>query len=92
MKISKERLELWQAAITPLDTAELRARYAARDIPRAATVRDIDTRYRFDLLNAAVMLGRLTWADVFGDGMNDAHRLTALRQIVPAIDTAEVTA
>lgn len=92
MKISKERLEVWRAAITPLDTAELRARYAARDIARAATVRDIDTRYRFDLLNTAVMLGRLTWADVFGDGMNDAHRLTALRQIVPAIETAGVTA
>ena len=86
MKITAQRLERWRAAITPLDTPELRAKYAARDIPRAHTVRDINRRYRFDLFGWALLRGEITSADAH-DGLNDAHRETALRRIIPDIDS-----
>jgi hypothetical protein len=86
MKVDKDILKRWREAIAPLDTPELRARYIARDIPRAHTVKDIDVRYKFDLLWATVNSGGLTYRDL--DGYNDAHILTALGRIVPKLVAA----
>lgn len=86
MKIDKDILERWREAISPLDTPELRALYLARDIPRAHTVKDIDIRYRFDLLWATVNSGAMTYRDL--DGYNDTHIATALGRIVPKLVAA----
>lgn len=76
----RDHLDALREAIAPLDTAERRARYAARDIPRGDLVQDIDKRYRFDLFYAARAYTLLP------DDVADAHIDTALRRIVPAID------
>ena len=79
MKINAPTLAALAAAIAPLDTPERRARYARRDIPRGHLVRDIDRRYRFDLLYAARAYSLLP------DDITDAHIDTALRRIVPSL-------
>ena len=86
MKVGKDTLERWREAIAPLDTPELRARYLARDIPRAHTVKDINVRYKFDLLWATVNSGGITYRDL--DGYNDTHISTALGRIVPKLVAA----
>lgn len=74
MRVDTVTLEAMRAAIAPLDTPERRARYVARDFPRADMVRDIDARYRWDLFYAA---------RVFPEGLTDARHIdTALRRIV----------
>ena len=64
------------ARIAPLDTPERRARYIAGDFPRAAAVKDLDTRYRWDLFYAARPY------DLIPEGFTDARIDTALRRIV----------
>ena len=86
MKVDKQTLERWREAIAPLDTPELRARYIARDIPRAHTVKDIDVRYAHDLLWATVNNKGIALCEVWT--MNDAHIATALRRIVPKLVAA----
>lgn len=53
MKISADAVATLRAAIEPLDTAELRETYRARDFPRADRVKDLDKRYRWNLTYAA---------------------------------------
>lgn len=84
MKVSPEHREAIARAIRPFDTAETRARYVARDIPRADTVRDIDRRYRWDLLWAAVDSGRASYAMI--RDYKDAHVDTVLRQCVAPLE------
>lgn len=81
-KITGDNLETIRAAVAPLDTAETRERYRRRDIPRAEAVKDIDTRYRWDLFYAAGSW-RLLPTD---NDYNSAHITTALRAIVPALE------
>ena len=54
MKMSPEALSELRSALEPIDTPELRARYIARDILNGAAVKDIDKRYRWDLLSMAL--------------------------------------
>jgi len=70
-------------AVAPFDTAELRAKYAARQIPRANTVRDISKRYRWDLYYLAISGGRLSYDTL--RGLNDSHVDTVLRAVVPVL-------
>jgi hypothetical protein len=84
MKISAEALETLHGAIAPHDTAERRAAYLSGNFPRSHTVKDLDKRYRHDLLRAVpspwicdVLYGEL--------GMNDSHIDTALRRIIPPL-------
>lgn len=83
MRVNKDILEKWRAAIAPLDTPELRAKYISRDIPRADTVKDINTRYRFDLLWAAIDTGKIPHHEA--ETYADMPLSTALRRIVPAL-------
>lgn len=83
MKIPQYTFERWREAIAPLDTPELRARYLARDIPRAHTVRDINVRYKFDLLWSAIDSGKIAYGET--NGYNSAHISTALGRIVPKL-------
>lgn len=80
MKVTKEHQKILRDMITPLDTDENRDRYRKRDIPRAEHVKDIDKRYRWDLLwtSRAMDLHR----EIYEANYLDAHLDTALRSIV----------
>lgn len=68
-------------AVSRLDTEERRAKYIARDFPRADKVRDINKRYRWDLLHASKFpISRLY------SYLNDSHIDRALRTIVKDIE------
>jgi hypothetical protein len=84
VKIDRQTVERWRQAIAPLDTPETRARYIARDISNAHTVRDINARYSFDLLWAAIDRGAMAYTDL--SGYEDTHIATALRRIVPKLE------
>lgn len=84
MKISKNKLNKWQNAISKLDTPYLREEYKARKIARPDTVKDIDVRYAHDLLWAAVDYGYITYEEL--RPYNAAHIATALRNIVPILE------
>lgn len=84
MRVSKETLDRWRAAVASLDTPYLREQYQARKIARAHTVKDIDVRYAHDLFWAAVDYGHITYEEL--RGYNDAHIATALRNIVPKLE------
>jgi hypothetical protein len=79
MKVTTTELERMRTLIAPLDTEELRAKYRAREIPRADAVQDFNKRYRFDLFYFAQARTAL---DEDAD-YADAHIETALRRIVP---------
>lgn len=79
MKVTTADLDAMREVIAPLDTEEMRQRYRDRKFPRADAVKDLDTRYRFDLF-----YGARAYSVVDGD-YTDAHFATALRTIVPAL-------
>ena len=89
MKITNYDYQRLQAAITPLDTPERRAKYIAGEFKNAGKVTDLEKRYRWDLLWAS----KLTIAGgttIHGDlnlyaYMDDEHIDTALRKIVPPL-------
>ena len=79
--ITGQALDELRAAIKPLDTETVRARYRARDFPRADAVVDLDRRYRFDLFYAVWGARRplpYEWANDY----TDRHIETALRAVV----------
>lgn len=77
MKVKPEHLAAIRACIEPLDTDERRARYIAGEFERGENVKDLDKRYRWDLLWAT----RANRAFPIYD-YNDSHVDTALRSIV----------
>lgn len=88
MKITDEHLAALRAAIVPCDTPERREAYLRGDFHNADRVKDLDMRYRWDLLYASGLK--------IGDGvgmeglplygyLNDDHIDTALRSIVPVL-------
>lgn len=78
MKMSTEHFSALQQAIAQLDNEVLRDCYRKRRIARADQVKDIDTRYRWDLFWAA------KGYQIFGHdhGYQTSHIDTALRRIV----------
>lgn len=74
MKLTTEHQKALKDAITPLDTAERRARYAGLS----------DKRYRWDLLWAA-KLADLVVGQIYKYA-NDDHIDTVLRRIVPPLN------
>ena len=78
MRVSQTDYAAIRAAIAPLDTPAMRARYAARDIPRGDAVKDIDKRYRWDLFWQAGGMETISG----GGSYADAHIDTALRRVV----------
>jgi hypothetical protein len=91
VKIKPDDLAKLRTAITPLDTPERRARYLAGDFHNAERVRDLNKRYRWDLLYASSIK--------IGDGVgikgdidlyyyaDDMAVDTALRSIVKPLTT-----
>lgn len=79
-RINGDDLETMRAAIAPLDTEELRARYRAGDFIRADKVHDLNKRYRWDLLWQA------GGSRIIPNDVTDAHIDTALRKIVAPLE------
>lgn len=89
MKIKAEHLEILRASIVPLDTPERRARYLAGDFKNAEAVKDLDRRYRWDLLwsfrtSAGYTKDGVSILDLYLY-LNDVHMDTALRSLVPPL-------
>ena len=80
-RIQGPDLDLLRAAIAPLDTPALRLDYQTADIQPPPM--DLNRRYRWDLLWAAVRRDRAIY-DVL-QPYSDGHIDTALRAIVPTL-------
>ena len=79
MKIPKDVVEAMREAISPLDTEDARERYRSGNFPRANTVKNLDERYRWDLLWAS----RFDVTELYDQfSANSTHIDTALRSIV----------
>lgn len=81
MKMTAALYDWLHAAIECHDTAARRAAYREGRYPRADRTKDVDMRYRWDLLWAV----RDSMPDVLGkelNGLRDTHIDTALRRIV----------
>lgn len=77
MRATPEFVAAVTAAVTPLDTEEVRRVYRAGRIPRFLSVKDLDKRYRWDLFWASGVLDSLPVCE-----LADSHIDTVLRQIV----------
>ncbi len=86
MKIPAHTRDAIHDLIHPLDTEERRADYRAGNFRDAQWVKDLDKRYRWDLLNDADKTnpGKFT----LEPGTTDAHLDTVLRKIVPPLGEA----
>lgn len=79
MKIRPAELETLRNLLTPLDTPEIRQAYREGRFPRADRVKDLDTRYRWDLYYFA------RGYSVHSSDLTSNHIDTALRRIVPPL-------
>jgi hypothetical protein len=79
LKMKPEHIERIKTAITPLDTPEVRARYAAADLT--------DKRYRWDLLTVALGSGWI--CDELYCYIADPHIDSALRALVQPLDASQ---
>lgn len=77
LKMSPENVERIRAAITPLDTPERRDTYRRGEFKNADKCKDLNMRYRWDLLYAS----KLDLYALFKE-LDDSHIDSALRQIV----------
>ena len=83
LKIKPGDLDAIRAAVAPLDTDERRDAYARGDFPRAELCRDLDKRYRWDLLHESGY--RIV---SLYDYLDDRHIDSALRAVVRPIGGA----
>jgi len=82
VKIPASEVARLADALRPLDTPAARDAYRAGNYPRADRTKDVDKRYRWDLLHASSIRA---WELYDLPGVNDAHIDTALRSIVPPL-------
>ena len=80
MKITQEHFQHIKNKVSILESEYHRTQYRDRKIAQADKVKDINTRYRWDLFHAA---GLTSFAcDHLYSYLNDEHIDTALRSIV----------
>lgn len=79
-RITGNELETIRAAVAPLDTEANRQMYREGRFHNADKVKDLDMRFRWDLLNAGG--GWQVTSALYEAGHNDSHIDTALRSIV----------
>lgn len=90
MKIKQDDLEVLRKAIAPLDTPVRREAYRNRQFPRADRCKNVDMRYRWDLLYmSGLKIG--DGVGIKGDVnlysyMDDTHIDSALRNLVKPLD------
>lgn len=80
MKITQQEREALAELIAGLDTEATRQRYRDGRFPRAESVRDLDTRYRWDLFYA------VRGYTVLPGNLLSSHIDTALRRIVAPLE------
>lgn len=92
MKITATHFEILRAAISALDTPENRQQYLDGKFSNSDKVRDLDTRYRFDLFHFAQLGGRFSTSYMreLYHYLNDDHIATALGKIVPTLGVVGV--
>ena len=86
MKITDADFQQLANSISPLDTEDRRQLYRTGQYPRSEFTRDVNKRYRWDLLFAAG--GRFYEGNFMAklySYLNDSHIDTALKKIVPAL-------
>ena len=87
MKIKPEDLTALRAVVAPHDTTVRRAKYLVGDFPGASRVRDLNKRYRWDVLYASGLKigdGRGIPGDInLYAYLDDSHIDTALRTFIP---------
>lgn len=76
-----------KSAVAPLDTLERRKRYLAGDFTNAQACRDVNMRYRWDLLHTSGLrigdgVGVKGDLDLYSY-LNDEHIDSALKSMVP---------
>lgn len=85
LKMPRGLFDTLAGAIQPADTPERREVYRKGMFARAHAVRDLDKRYRWDLLRICVSSRRICDVLYTGAGLSDDHIDTALRRIVPPL-------
>ena len=86
MKIDTTTVARMAAVIEPLDTMARRHRYLDGAFTNSHNTQDLDRRYRWDLLWESGAYDILV-KDSDGTMISDSHIDTALRRIVPVLDT-----
>lgn len=82
MKMTKAHFKQLKGLVEPLNTDEIRTKYLSKDFPRASQVKDLNKRFRWDLLWAVPNTPRNTLISALYLYLNDTHIDTALRYIV----------
>ena len=86
MKVTATEVETLREALAPLDTEKRREQYRKGEFPRAEFVKDLDTRYRWDLFWAAFNMPNWDVRAILATGKyEDSHIYTALRSIIPPL-------
>jgi hypothetical protein len=87
MKLKAGHFEVIETQINAVLAAEpgIVERYRRGDFPRAEKVRDINKRFRWDVLSMAPGMSRWLCETIYPYAHND-HIDTALRRIVPRIN------
>jgi len=88
MKISPEHLlklkTFIDTAINKYGETYLIERYQAGNFPRSEHVKELQTRFCFDLLYSVAGASEFVRAELYSY-MNDAHLLTALKRVCPKV-------
>lgn len=79
MKITEDHFNQLKVSIDPNNTEDRRQRYRDKDFRNSASVKDLDKRYRWDLLYLSVSAHIINEIYLYA---NDDHIDTALRRIV----------
>jgi hypothetical protein len=85
MKMTVEDYDKLCDVIVPQDKAGRRRQYFTRQFKNSAIVKDLDKRYRWDLLFFVPTSKREPLMKELYTYLNDDHIDTALRAIVPAL-------
>lgn len=85
MRYPSDLLQSLADAIHPLDTPERRAMYVSGNFPRADKVKDINKRYRWDMMYTIPEHFTRFVKPAYDLGCNDDHVDTALRRLVPQL-------
>lgn len=83
MKMTNDQLHALSDAISQFDTPELRTKYQTGNFHNSDKVKDLNTRYRWDLVYIAKCISLII--SFYDTGLNDEHIDTALRKIVKNI-------
>lgn len=82
MKMSPELFQAIKEAIDPLNTPENQERYRTGNYPRSENTKDVNMRYRWDLLWATFSRTATEEQRKEFNKLKDTHIDTALRRIV----------